>query len=137
MNENKKRNTFGEDEELLDEFNWEQLKKLLRYVKQHKKKMILAFFVILISSFANLMTPLLMKFVIDDFIPERNVNGLILSSLAFILIILISSVCMKFRIRYMSQIGHQIIRDIRYDIFSHIQKITLYLFTIVDLMARS
>ena len=123
MNENKKRNTFGEDEELLDEFNWEQLKKLLRYVKQHKKKMILAFFVILISSFANLMTPLLMKFVIDDFIPDRNVNGLILSSLAFILIILISSVCMKFRIRYMSQIGHQIIRDIRYDIFSHIQKL--------------
>ncbi len=123
VSDTKKRNTFDEDEELLDEFNWQQLKKLIHYVKQYKNKMIIAFCVIMISSFANLMTPLLMKYVIDDFIPDRNVNGLIISSLAFLVVILISTLCMKFRIRYMSVIGHSIVRDMRYDLFSHIQKL--------------
>ncbi len=118
-----KRNTFSEDEELEQEFNVEQLKKLLKYVKRYKKGLLKALVVILVSSIANLMTPLLMKYVIDDFIPDRNVNMLVVSSLAFLLMILLSAFCMKLRIRYMAVIGHSIIRDIRLDIFTHIQKL--------------
>ncbi len=115
------RNTFAEDEMLEREFNKEQLKKLLGYVAKYKKQMSIALAVIMLSSFANLMTPLLMKFIIDDFIPDANVKMMVICAIFFVGVIIMSSICMKFRIRFMSKIGQSIIKDIRHDIFSHIQ----------------
>lgn len=117
----KNRNTFSEDELLEQEFNAQQLKRLLSYLGKYKKKLIMILFITLVSAMANLMTPLLMKFVIDDFIPDKDVNSLVVVSIAFVVIIIVSSICMKFRIRYMSVVGQKIIRDIRHDIFEHIQ----------------
>ncbi|MGL1893154.1 MAG: ABC transporter ATP-binding protein/permease [Spirochaetaceae bacterium] len=116
-----KRNTFSEDEMLDQEFNKEQLKKLFIYLGKYKKKITMAFLVILISTLANLMTPLLMKFVIDDIIPNKDIKALIIASVIFIVVIIISAICMKFRIRFMSVVGQSVIRDIRHDIYAHIQ----------------
>lgn len=119
----KQRNTFAEDEMLDQEFNSEQLKKLMKYLGAYSKQMIIALIVIMVSAMANLATPLLMKYVIDDFIPNKNVNGLFISAGIFIMVIIISSICMKYRIRYMSEIGQSIVRDIRTDLFTHIQSL--------------
>lgn len=121
MAKENKRNTFAEDEMLEQEFDSEQLKKLVGYLSKYIKQMAIALGVILVSASANLITPLLMMYVIDDFIPEKNVKGLLISALIFVVIIVISSVCMKYRIRYMSVIGQSIIKDIRSDLFNHIQ----------------
>jgi len=120
----KNRNTYNEDELLEQEFNVGQLKRLLSYVKKYKKQMILALIVILTSAIANLMMPIMMKFVIDDYIPNKNVHAIITASIVFILIIILSSISMKFRIRYMAKIGNGVIKDIRSDIFNHIQKLS-------------
>ncbi len=121
MAKEKQRNTFAEDEMLDQEFNKEQLKKLLIYLAKYSSKVLMALIVILVSSLANLVTPLIMKFVIDDIIPGHDIKGLIIISTIFIAIIIISSICMKFRIRFMSEVGQSVIKDIRTDIFTHIQ----------------
>lgn len=119
-----KRNTFKEDESLEQEFNAEQLKRLLGYVKKYKKQMFFAIAVILFSSIANLMMPIMMKFVIDDYIPNKDIKSILIASVIFVLIIFLSSISMKFRIKYMAKIGQGIIKDIRFDIFNHIQKLS-------------
>ncbi|MBN2222792.1 MAG: ABC transporter ATP-binding protein, partial [Vallitaleaceae bacterium] len=118
-----KRNTFNEDELLEQEFNAAQMKKLLRYVARHKKDLFVAIVIILLSSAVGLIGPLLMMHVIDDFIPKKNINMLIVSALAFTGLTIFSAVCMNLRIKFMSQIGQSVVRDIRSDIFSHIQKL--------------
>ncbi|MDA3845196.1 MAG: ABC transporter ATP-binding protein [Vallitaleaceae bacterium] len=124
----KKRNTFGEDELLDQEFNATQLKKLLKYLFAYSKEVGLALVVILISAVANLVTPLLLRYVIDDFIPNHNISGLIIASLGFIGIIIISTISMKYRIRFMSRLGQNVIRDIRHDLFAHIQTLPFTFF---------
>lgn len=125
----KKRNTYDEDEILIEEFNLKQLKRLLGYVKKYANEMILALSVILVSAIANLLMPVMMKYVIDDFIPNRDIRSIIIASVIFVITIIISSISMKFRIRYMAKIGQGIIKDIRSDIFNHIQKLS---FTFYD-----
>jgi len=123
-----KRNTFQEDEMLEQEFNAEQLKKLLGYLRVYSKEVGIALIVILISTFANLVTPLLMRYVIDDFIPDKNINGLIVASIGFVSLIIISAISMKYRIRFMSRLGQNVIRDIRRDLFVHIQSLPFTFF---------
>lgn len=116
-----KRNTFSEDELLEQSFNAGQLKRIMSYLIPYRKTLIMTFMVILVSAAANLMTPLIMKWVIDDFVPNKSVKGILLSAGLFLVIIVVSAVSMKFRIRYMAQVGQSVIRDLRKDIFDHIQ----------------
>ncbi len=117
----KKRNTFQEDEMLEQEFNAEQLKRLGGYMKPYAKEIFIALIIILLSTMANLVTPLLIKYVIDDFIPDSRLDLVLLTGGVFGVVIIISSICMKYRIRYMSKIGQSVIRDIRGDLFKHLQ----------------
>lgn len=119
----KGRNTFSEDEMLEQEFNSEQLKKLLGYVSRYKSQMFVALSVIMISALANLTTPLLMKYLIDDFIPNNDIRMIVTTAILFVVVIVISTICMRFRIRYMARIGQSVIKDIRTDIFTHIQSL--------------
>lgn len=121
MTDKAKRNTFAEDEMLEREFNKDQLKKLLVYLGRYHKELSKALAVIFLSSLANLMTPILTKFAIDDFIPNGRMDMIVLSALGFVAMIIVSGISMKFRIRFMPTLGHNIIRDIREDLFRHIQ----------------
>lgn len=121
--EGAKRNTFQEDEMLEQEFNAEQLRRLGGYMKPYAKEIFVALIIILLSTLANLVTPLLIKFVIDDFIPDKRMDLVLLTGLVFGLVIVVSSICMKYRIRYMSKIGQSVIRDIRGDLFKHLQSL--------------
>lgn len=119
----KKRNTFNVDEVLEQEFNGEQLRKLAGYVMRYKGLLAITLLVILLSSIANLVTPLLLKFIIDDFIPNQNMNMILLMCGIFTIIIVVSSIAMKYRIRFMARIGNNVVRDIRFDIFEHLQSL--------------
>ncbi len=121
--EGAKRNTFQEDEMLEQEFNADQLRRLGGYMKPYAKEIFIALIIILLSTLANLVTPLLIKYVIDDFIPDKRMDLVLLTGLVFGLVIVVSSICMKYRIRYMSKIGQSVIRDIRGDLFKHLQSL--------------
>jgi ATP-binding cassette subfamily B protein len=123
MAETKARNKFDIDEELDVEFNKEQMVKLLHYVSQYKKLLIVTIMITLISIGANLLMPLLLSNAIDDYIPNKEIHKIIWVTIFFLVAILVSSISMKFKIRYISRIGHNIVADIRTDIFTHIQKL--------------
>ena len=117
------RNKFDIDEELDTKFDFKQLKRMLGYLGPFKYKVIITVLLMLAASALALLAPYLVKVAIDDKIPGRDIPGLLLLAGIYIMTLVISTVCMKFRIRTMSFIGQSVIHNIRKDLFIHLQKL--------------
>ncbi|MCM3693533.1 ABC transporter ATP-binding protein [Neobacillus niacini] len=123
------RNKFDVDEELESPFSFVQLKRLMVYLKPYKKKILFTVFIMLIASGANLIGPYLISKAIDEEIPSKDIGGLMLLAGTYLIAIIITGICMKYKIRMMSQIGQSVIVQIRKDLFTHLQKLS---FTFYD-----
>lgn len=117
------RNKFDVDEELDSAFNIHQFRRMLKYIKPHKTKVIYTVLLMLVASAAALLGPYLVKDAIDSKIPNKDIKGLIVLSGIFLATLVVNCVCMKFRIKSMSEIGQSVIYSIRKDIFEHLQKL--------------
>ncbi|WP_042456042.1 ABC transporter ATP-binding protein [Neobacillus dielmonensis] len=122
------RNKFNVDEELETPFSIAHLKRLLVYVKPYKTKIMITVLIMLAASGANLIGPYLIKQAIDKEIPGKNIEGLAALSGIYLVALTVTGICMKFRIRMMSQIGHSVIKNIRRDLFTHLQKLSFSFF---------
>jgi ATP-binding cassette, subfamily B, multidrug efflux pump len=117
------RNKFDVDEQLESEFNINHLKRLTGYVKPYKKEVISTVLLMLLASTASLVGPYLIKIAIDSKIPQEDKRGLLILALIFVGTLIITGVCMKYRIRTMSSMGQKVIESIRLDLFTHLQKL--------------
>lgn len=122
------RNKFNVDEELETPFSIVHLKRLLVYVKPHKRTILLTVLIMLLASGANLIGPYLIKQAIDKEIPGKDINGLMILAGIYFGALIITGICMKYRIRMMSRIGHDVIKQIRKDLFTHLQKLSFSFF---------
>ncbi|NJD03443.1 MAG: ABC transporter ATP-binding protein [Ruminiclostridium sp.] len=117
------RNKFDVDETLESKFNMGHLKRIIHYVKPYRLKMAITLLLMIIATSASLLGPYLIKDAIDIRIPGKDVLGLILLSCIFALTLLVIAICSKFRIQLVNDIGQSIIRDMRLDLFSHLQEL--------------
>jgi ATP-binding cassette subfamily B protein len=117
------RNKYDVDEELVAGFNFKHLLRMFEYLKPYKFKVMLTVFLMLTASAAALLNPYLMKVAIDSSIPNSDIKQLIFLSSIFVLTLIINAVCLKFRIRTMTDIGQSVIVNIRKDLFVHLQKL--------------
>ena len=117
------RNKYDEDEELGTPFSWAYTKRLLSYVVPYKKEMMVTLLVMLISSISTLLGPYLVKVAMDTNIPNNDVKGLIIVCIIFFITVVISAWCMKYRIKTMTYVGQEVVKNIRTDIFNHLQKL--------------
>lgn len=115
------RNKFDVDENLNVEFNLDQVKRLLGYVKPYKRQIIFTVLVMLICSVTNFAGPYLIKIALDNAIPNGHIPQLILLTLVYIATLLISAYCLKLRIRNTAVVGQSIIQNLRRDLFTHLQ----------------
>ncbi|RDU38294.1 ABC transporter ATP-binding protein [Neobacillus piezotolerans] len=118
------RNKFDVDEDLESPFRLVHFQRLLVYIKPYKTKILITVLMMLLASCANLVGPYLIKQAIDKEIPTKDISGLFILAGIYILALITTGICMKFRIRMMSQTGQSIIRDIRKDLFTHLQKLS-------------
>lgn len=118
------RNKFDVDEELESPFRLVHFKRLLGYLTPHKKQMILTVFLMLMASGANLIGPYLIKLAIDEKIPGNDMLGLAMLAGIYLIAIIVTGLCMKYRIRIMSQVGQGVIQHIREDLFTQLQKLS-------------
>ncbi|MCW07102.1 ABC transporter ATP-binding protein [Listeria monocytogenes] len=117
------RNKFDIDEELETAFSAAHLKRILVYVKPYQKSIYITLFVILLANVATMIGPYLTKIVIDDTIPNKNVTQLFWIAIIFIVSVVVTGLCMRYRIRSITLIGQDILKDIRTAIFGHLQKL--------------
>lgn len=117
------RNRYDMDEILEDSFDINQLKRLATYISPYKKKMAGIIVLMLTASAATMAIPQFFQKVMDESIPNKDVRSLVIYSLLTLLIALFSGVALRIKIKHMSEIGQNIIHDIRYDIFKHLQEL--------------
>ncbi|HAA4426192.1 TPA_asm: ABC transporter ATP-binding protein [Listeria monocytogenes] len=117
------RNKFDIDEELETAFSAAHLKRILVYVKPYQKSIYITLFVILLANVATMIGPYLTKIVIDDTIPNKNMTQLFCIAVIFIVSVIVTGLCMRYRIRSITLIGQDILKDMRTAIFGHLQKL--------------
>lgn len=117
------RNKYDIDETLQTEFNFSHLKRLGRYIRPYRKDMAITILLTTISSALGMLTPLALMKIMDDYIPNRNVKGIIIISVLLLGIYFIISAFIRMRITITSRLGQNIIHEIRYDIFEHLQQL--------------
>ncbi len=123
------RNKYDVDETLDSEFNVAHLKRLLLYIRPHRKDMLLTIIIMLISSALGMTTPIILKMIMDDFLPNDsnnntgNIPGLLIAIGVMLVINLIIVVILRVKITVTAKLGQNIIHEIRSDIFGHIQKL--------------
>jgi len=117
------RNKFDVDEELQSRFNKNHLKRALKYVKPHRKILFTTVLLMLFSTIVGLFGPILVKDAMDKSIPNSDTRQLSIQAILFAITIVVGALCAKQRIKAMSFVGQSIIKDIRSDIFGHLQKL--------------
>jgi ATP-binding cassette subfamily B protein len=117
------RNKYDIDEELDSRFDFNQFRRLTGYLKPYAGKVITTVLLMLVSSALALLGPYLVKTAIDERIPEKDIPGLVFLAVIYLVILIINTVCMKFRIRTMTSIGQNTLYNIRKDLFVHLQKL--------------
>lgn len=117
------RNTFDVDETLEKEFNWSHYKRLGAYIRPYKKAVFKTLFVIILANLASMLGPYFTKIAIDQVIPQKNLSLLLILGAIFLFSLVIIGWCMRYRIYAITEIGQDILKDMRFSIFEHLQKL--------------
>ncbi len=117
------RNKYDVDEELVSVFRMKDLIRLLKYLKPYKLTITITVMLMLVASVANLLGPILVQDAIDNRIPAKDINGLLLLTGIFAVTLIVNAICFKFRVKLMSKTGNAIVKKIREDIFYKLQEL--------------
>jgi ATP-binding cassette, subfamily B, bacterial len=118
---------------------WRLLKRVLNYSNPYRAKIAGMLFLILLSAGLTLLTPLILRDLIDRTIPAGDVNRLIWLALALLFIPALGGLINVFQRRLNAAVGEGVIYDLRVALFSRLQHMSLRFFTntkVGELMSR-
>lgn len=115
------RNRFDVDENLETPFNWDQVKRVGQYVTPYTKQLGRVMLVMVLSQALALLNPMFVQQALDVAIPGANVPYLILLSTLYFVGILVVLFAARYRIKHLTDVGQDIVHDIRYEMFEHMQ----------------
>jgi len=117
------------DDEILGKaYDAKLMRRLLNYVKPYKKYVILAIMLNIIVAAIPSIRPLLSQIAVDDYIANKDYNGLLFVCMALFGTLILQAVVQYFLTYYTEYMGQKIIYDLRVQIFSHVQKLALRFF---------
>ncbi len=122
------RNTFNEDEQVKSKLDGKKLMRLLGYALPHKKTLGIVLLFMLISSVLGLLAPMLMQIVVDDLIPAKDYKSIVFTAIGLAVIHLVGAGIVRYRTLNVNKVGQEMIRIIRLDLFSHLQKLPFTFF---------
>ena len=119
----KKRKDDGDDRErkISDK---ELFKRLLHYVKPHWKSFIAVFAIMLFSAGYDVVSPLLMKWVLELIAGDFALRELYTLVAVYASILVVSLICTYLQALLLQRIGLKILSQLRLDTFTHIEKLS-------------
>lgn len=119
---------YQDDEEIEKPFNWEQLARLITYMKPYKRDFIPIIFSMVFTMLAKLGIPLLIMLTINEAIGKSDSKLLVILAVTMLVVYLLQWVANAYRIKHTSIIGQKVIYDLREHLFKHIQKLSFRFF---------
>ena len=119
----KKRKDDGDDRErkISDK---ELFIRLLHYVKPHWKSFIAVFVIMIISAGYDVISPLLMSWVLELIAGEFELKELFTLVATYASILIVSLICTYLQALLLQRIGLKILSQLRLDTFTHIEKLS-------------
>lgn len=117
------RNRYDMDEILEEGFDAKQLKRLVQYIIPYKNKMIRVAFLMLSSSALTMLIPLFFQQIMDNCIPAKDMHTIIVYCVLTLAISVYAAVALGLKTQHMSEVGQNIVHDLRADLFKHLQKL--------------
>ena len=123
------RNRYFEDEHLESKFNGKMILRILSYVKPYKKAFILITVFMLIMGAIALLPSYFNKVIIDKILDEANrapqyVVLAIVILIAWALVVISDILFNLIKSRVMTKNAYRIVRDLRGELFTHLQKLS-------------
>jgi ATP-binding cassette, subfamily B, bacterial len=118
---------------------WSLMKRVLRYSTPYRWQIIGMLALILVDTGLTLLTPLILRRLIDVTLPAGDVRGLVLLSFALLLIPALGGLFNVVQRRLNASVGEGVIYDLRSALYSHLQRMSLRFFTntkVGELMSR-
>ncbi|MGV4320544.1 ABC transporter ATP-binding protein [Bacillus mojavensis] len=117
---------YSSDEIIEKPFNWDQMWRLLSYVKPYRKTILpLSFLTVLIGTAVKLVIPILIGvYVLDQAITAKNSELLMQLMILISVLYAVNYAANMLRIRWMNQLGQHVIYDLRQHLFTHVQRLS-------------
>ena len=115
------RNTYREDEELEEQINLRDLRRVAVYLKPYRKRIAAIVAVVVSMSCIAVSVPYLTKIVIDDVLPHKDYALLGWIALIMLVLIMLYEVALRYRTYEITRVGQLVLKDMRRDLFTHIQ----------------
>lgn len=123
MNEEQKITLTGKEQ-------WQVLKRLLTYLKPHKKSIMIALMLLLITVLGDILGPLLIKIFMDDYLTPRHfpTNTLIILAVVYISIQILNSVISYLQMLRFNVLALKVIQQLRIDVYTKVHKLGMRYF---------
>ena len=118
-----KKNTYFQDEVIKKKFDIRQFGRVLRYMSPYKGYFILVGVLMLVSAGLAMITPLLLKEIINNVVVTEEYRTLVFIIASMSVIALLEITVNFFHQRIMGIVGHKIICDVRKEIFYKLQEL--------------
>ncbi|MDZ4767245.1 MAG: ABC transporter ATP-binding protein [Chloroflexota bacterium] len=117
------------DTRSVKKLTWATVVRVLRYSRPYWGVLTGGLFLILIQTGINLVQPLLFRELIDNALPNRNVELINVLALGLVFIPIIDNI-VGIAVRYLnSKVGEGVIYDLRRNLYAHLQRMSLRFFT--------
>jgi ATP-binding cassette subfamily B protein len=117
-----------EEEVLGKAYDSRLMKRLLRYLRPYRYYVVLAIMLAIGSAALGALRPRLTPIIVDDYITNGNEHGLTLMALALLGLMLVQGAA-QYALSYLTEwIGQRTIFDLRMQVFSHVQRLSLKFF---------
>ncbi len=104
------------------------LKRVLDYAKPYRVQIITMLVLILITSGLGLISPLILRELIDKTLPQKDLTKLIWLAVALLLVPITSGVFRIFQRRLNATVGEGVIYDLRVALYDRLQQMSLHFF---------
>ena len=111
------------------QLSWTLVKRVLTYARPYRWMIIGSLVSILLYTGVALLSPLILRYIIDHAIPEKNVHNLITAALGLLLLPIISGIFQVITRRLLAQVGEGVIFDLRVGLYAHLQRMSLRFYT--------
>lgn len=119
---------YHEEEILGKAYDARLMKRLLSYLKPYRTEFALSFGLLICVSLLQLAGPYLTKIAIDSYIRTGNLAGLDVIGLIYIIVLGLIFLLQYAQTYTMELMGQKVMYDLRIEIFSHLQKMSLSYF---------
>jgi ATP-binding cassette, subfamily B, multidrug efflux pump len=122
-------NQYDLDEDIEKKsFDFHLFRRMMKYINAYKKIIAMIAVIMLIGLGVGLIDPLLIRYVIDVGIAQKDIPLIMRVSFLILGLYLINFICQFIRIRLINKASQGLIYDIRKEVFEHIQSLSFRFF---------